>query len=142
MYQFKLRVMERHSKYIQVLGIRKSDSWRRRNVAFIDYFKTTRNIVVNPIIDWSKRQVLDYIKSHGVELNPCYKLYGHSGNCMMCPYLRKNQVIRTLQDPEWRAKILDALSYVGRGKISAQVRDKWLRLSKNASMTSFLGLHS
>lgn len=140
MYQFKLRVMERHSRYIQVLGIRRSDSNRRRNMGLIDFMRATNNIIVNPILDWDKTETINYIKSHGVKLNPCYKLYGHSGNCMMCPYLRKDQVVRTLQDPEWREKILDALSYVGRGKISAKVRDKWLRLSKNIALTSFLGV--
>jgi len=140
LYQFKLKVVEKHAKYVQVSGAKRSDSKVRRNLTSVDYFKLTGSVVVNVLADWSKKQVLDYIKLHGVELNPCYQLYGHSGNCMFCPYMRKDEIIRTLQDPEWREKIFGALSYVGRGRISAKVRDRWLRLSGNASIASFLGV--
>ena len=137
-HKFKEPLIIRYAKQIQVLGVKRSDSWRRKYVAFVDYLITTKQISVNPIADWSSSQVSKYLKSHGVDVNPCYNIYGHSGNCMFCIYHRKDQIARTLQDPYWRAKILDALSYVGRGKISAQVRDKWLRLSKNIALTSFI----
>jgi len=139
MHQFKLKMIERHAKYVQVSGVRRSDSRVRRNIAFVDYFKLTGSIAVHVLADWSKKQVLDYLRAHGVEQNPCYRLYGHSGNCMFCCYHDKPSIMRTLQDPYWRGKILDALSYVGRGRISAKVRERWLKLSKNSiSITSFI----
>jgi len=138
LHQFKLKMIERYAKNIQVSGVRRGDSRVRRNIASVDYFKLTGSITVNVLADWSKKQVLNYLRTHGVEQNPCYRLYGHSGNCMFCCYHDKPSIIRTLQDPYWREKILDALSHAGKGKISAEVRDRWLKLSKNIALTSFI----
>ena len=110
MNQFKLKVMQKHSHLIQVSGVRASDSPRRRKLPIIELFRMTGNITVKPIYKWSKKQVLEYIKNWGIPLNPCYRIYGHSGNCMFCPYHGKKEIILTLQDPYWRQKILSCLA--------------------------------
>jgi len=130
MWQFKVKVMEQYSHITQVTGIKRSDSHRRRKTKTIEVMKTGF-ISVNPILSWSKEDVLDYIKEHGMALNPCYSIYGHSGNCMFCPYHSKRQIVLTLQDQEWRDKILNALAYA-KGKIARETAERWRRLSGQA----------
>ncbi len=128
LWQFKHKVFQKYGHTTQVTGIRRSDSTRRRKARPIDVFKATGHVSVNPILDWSREDVLDYIREHGVPINPCYDIYGHSANCVFCPYHSKRQVILTLQDPEWRGKILDALRYA-RGRMAREKADMWYRLS-------------
>jgi len=137
--QFKQKVIERHSYFTQVSGIRRTDSARRKHVGLIEYYRMTGNIAVNVIYDWSKERVLQYIKEHGVEINPCYRIYGHSGNCMFCPYHRDEYIIKTLRDPEWGPKIVETLEYVARnvrmGKISRRIYGKWMKHARNLNST-------
>jgi len=107
--QFKRKVMIRHSHLIQVLGIKATDSCRRKGRPLVELYRITNHIVVKPIYYWTKKQVIDYIRSWNLDINPCYAIYRHSGNCMFCPYHNKAQIILTLADSYWRKKILDAL---------------------------------
>jgi len=137
--KFKEEIMKRYSYFTQVSGIRRSDSARRSKIGLVEYYRMTDHITVNVIYDWTKDRVLKYIKEHGIELNPCYKIYGHSGNCMFCPYHRTEYIIKTLRDPEWGPKIIESLEYVAKnvrmGKISRQIYEKWMRIARNISNT-------
>jgi len=110
--KFKEYVWQRQSRFVQVSGIRRTDSVRRQNVALIEYMRATKNITVQPILDWTKQQVLAKIREWGLELNSCYEKYGHSGNCMFCPYHSRELIIRTLNDSEWGPKIINALKQI------------------------------
>lgn len=134
MYNFKIKVIKRYAYGVQVTGVKKSDSHMRRKREKVEFFKLTKTIAVNPLANWSTKQVLNYLKEHNVKVNPCYKKYGHSGNCMFCPYHNKTQIVRTLQDPEWRGKILGSLKS-GKGKISREKYEKWLKYSKQKTLT-------
>jgi len=129
LYQFKLKLVEKHAYGVQVLGIRKEDSSRRRNIGFINVSRLTKTVCVQPVFDWTRNQVVKYIREHGLDINPCYRIYGHSGNCMFCPYHDKKSIILTLRDPLWRSKILSSLGYA-RGRISRETMKKWVKLSK------------
>jgi len=128
-WQFKWRLFKRYALPINVTGMKKRDSWRRRKVKEIDTLYMDGVTAVNPIVAWSNNKVLEYIRDHGIPLNPCYEKYGHSGNCMFCPNHSKHQIILTMQDPYWRRKILNALKY-GRGYISRRVYNKWMEYSR------------
>ena len=82
LWQFKVKVFKKHSHFTQVSGVKRSDSRRRRNVRLVEYFRQSGNVAANPLLDWSDEMVVDFIREHGVEVNPCYRIYGHSGNCM------------------------------------------------------------
>jgi len=131
MWHFKIKVVQKYSHLTQVTGIKKSDSYHRRNVKPIDVVRATKFITVNPILEWSTGEVIDFIKEHGVRLNPCYDLIGHSGNCVFCPYHNKKQIVLTLQDPEWRARILGALQYA-KGRLSRKIARRWMKLAKQS----------
>ena len=119
----------RLSHITQVSGIRRSDSSRRSKSGMVVFFRMTKKVVVNPLLAWSKKDVLRYLKQHGVELNPCYELYGHSGNCMFCPYHSRRSIVLTLNDPVWREKILSSLK-CGKDKTSREKYEKWMFLSR------------
>jgi 3'-phosphoadenosine 5'-phosphosulfate sulfotransferase (PAPS reductase)/FAD synthetase len=128
LYQLKAKAFEKAYSFT-VDGVRRADSNARRKAQLVKVIKLSGKVNVSPLVDWSKEQVLDYIKEHGLDLNPCYKLYGHSGNCMFCPYANKRHIILTMNDPEWRAKILPALlkhkEKLAKGSIGRTVYKRW-----------------
>jgi len=139
LWQFKVRVMRRRSRPVQVAGIKRSDSYRRRTAKPVEYYKQSGFVVVSPLLEWSKAKVLDYIRERGVRLNPCYALYGHSGNCMFCPYHDRKKVVLTLRDPEWREKILSALARVKRGgRLVEEKKRLWLSAAREVGMEAFI----
>jgi len=121
----------RQTHRIQVLGIRRSDGFRRRNMKLVEWFRSTDNIVVNPIVEWTKRRVIDYIRAHEISLNPCYRLFGHSGNCMFCPFHKAHSIIRTLNDPLFGKKIKQILLLVEAKNKSQLARDKYIKWRKH-----------
>jgi len=137
--KFKQYVIERYSYFVQVGGIRRSDSARRKHIGLIEYYRATDNISVNVIYDWAKDRVLRYIKEHGIEINPCYTLYGHSGNCMFCIYHNNTMILKTLRDPEWGPKIIESLEYVAKNKklgpVTQRIYEKWMKIARNMNNT-------
>lgn len=140
LWQFKIKVMSPHSYVTQVSGIKRSDSHRRRNINMVEYFRLGGYVTVNPLIEWTDDDVMDYIRGHGIQINPCYRIYGHSGNCMFCPYHSRYKIIRTLQDPYWRSKIIPALREcrAPRSAKMREIRDLWLRMAKQTSLMRYL----
>jgi len=124
----KLEIMKKYSHYMQVTGMKRSDSKARKNIQIIWKSKNTDNLLINPIAYWNDRAVLKYIKKHKIKLNPCYKKYGHSGSCMFCPFRDKRAVLLTMQDPYWRNKIMEVSKYVY-GRISKEKMETWIKMS-------------
>jgi len=137
MYQFKLKLVK--DIPFQVTGVKRSDSIVRGKRKVIELFRNTKVMSINPIFDWSNRDVLSYIKEHRVDINPCYKLFRHSGNCVFCPYHRDDQIILTLQDPVWGSKIRKALQELkARGRITKEKKEKWLKWIEQTSILQFM----
>jgi len=134
---FKTPLMRRYAYITQVTGIKRTDSKRRSKIAGIGVFRNPKSVSVNPLYDWDNDKVIDFIKEHGVELNPCYKIYRHAGNCMFCPNRNTLQIKLTMSDPYWGRKIVDALRCV-RGKISRKIAKRWLQYANIKPITSFL----
>lgn len=139
LWKFKMEVMLNKSHIVQVTGMRRGDSVIRKVLRPVHVFRLTSKVGVQPLLEWSKEEVIDFIKDHGVKVNPCYTRYGHSGNCMFCPYLRRDQIVRTLADPEWREKILDAMKVApAKGPWTRKIKEKWLKLANQVTLVSFL----
>jgi len=131
LHQFKRKLIEKHAEKIVLSGEKRSDSVVRRKVDLATYFRTTEKISVHPIAFWTTEQVRKRIKEHGLEICPCYSIFGHSGNCMFCPYHNKREIIRTLQDSEWRERILSALACTrGEGRVRREILEKWISCSR------------
>ena len=48
-------------------------------------------IMIYPILNWTEREVWEYIKENNLPINPCYKISGRVG-CMFCPFAKKSQI--------------------------------------------------
>ena len=115
MDKYKIQPLRRFVPPFFVLGIRRTDSTRRAQIYTAPIIRAewhVKRILILPLLNWTKQDVYDYIRQQGLELSPCYKKYGHSGNCMFCPYHRKKAITLTLQDPYWREKIINALKQI------------------------------
>ena len=87
-------------------GLRREESIRRRDRPIKYWNVKARYWLVNPIIDWSSRDVEVYIKKHDLPLNPCYRFYGTTG-CWYCPFLTKEKVMRiALRPPELMERLI------------------------------------
>ena len=135
LYKLKIPAFQSVPTKFIVSGTRKSDSKvREKIVREISYSRFIGKWSFNPIWDWNREQVLDYLKDHGVKLNPCYDVLGHSGNCCYCPYADKEHIIKTLKDPFWRNRILPALERkkdtLLKGKIGTQIYNRWIKYAQ------------
>ena len=119
---------------LAVMGLRGGESAYRAK--YLQLKRTWEGqFTLMPIFSWSKEDVLDFIREHGLAPNPLYASYGHSGNCMFCPYYRRDQIVRTLSDPEWGPKITHELVRAPvRGPVQAQIKERWLRLAGQATL--------
>jgi len=127
---FKQELLKRLMPPFFVVGIKRSDSYRRFMIytSFFHRSEYTIGLSILPILNWSSSDILDYIEEHGLKLSPCYKKYGHSGNCMFCPYHNKKAITLTLQDHYWRNKIINALSKIyTKSDYAEKIRKQWLK---------------
>lgn len=90
----------------QVTGLRREESPRRKNFRQIYFDKKTVSWIYNPIINWTKRQVEEYIEEHGLPKPPWYKI-GISETCC-CGLFKSLKELRILkaQYPEIFARIV------------------------------------
>jgi len=132
LYKLKIPAFQSVPTKFIVSGAKKGDSKvREKYVKGISYSRYAGKWSFNPIWDWSKEQVLDYLKDSGLKLNPCYDIFGHGGNCCFCPFYGKTQIIKTLSNPYWREKILAVLEKekenLLKGKAGRNVYTRWVR---------------
>jgi len=127
---------------VQVSGVTRT-SRARRNLRHIEYYRLDDAICVLPVLDWSREEILDYVKDHGVELNPCYKLVGHSGNCLFCPYHTKAAIYKTISflrtfEPDLYHGLRRALlARRPRGRLGREILKRWLGALTQGSLRSY-----
>jgi len=126
MTEFKFKVWRSVDIDKALIGVKYSDSHWRRRYTWDKPKKLRGMLVFSPIYDWKTEDVLDYIKSMNFPISACYEVYGHSGNCMFCPFRTKTQIEKIMKDPVWSSKIAWALSklYNNWGRREAK---RWLR---------------
>lgn len=107
-------------------GLRRSESLRRSRGITSSTQEIRREgsyVWVNPIIDWTERDVRDYRIEHGLPENPVSALLHRSGECLCGCFIRRDELamIEGLY-PEvgQRVRALEA-----RVKAAGQVRCKW-----------------
>jgi len=135
LWNLKARTIRQYAHVVTVTGIRAADSRVRREKAkVIDFIRVSGTYSVQPLFDWSKKEVHEFMRRYDIPLNQCYKKYGHSGNCMFCPYHDRRSIIQTMSDPEWRAKILPILhardDRLDKSTVGRQTYEKWIRFSR------------
>jgi len=139
LWEFKHRIWKEICVSFQILGMKRIDSVNRKTSSLIQRKYITDDYFILPIYDFTTYEVIDYIKMCGVEINPCYHIYGHSGNCMFCPFHSKEKIILTLQDPYWRKKILNVLTQVEwKSQYSKYKVNRWLQYSNIYSIFNYV----
>jgi len=110
-YWLKLRpvrqFMRQVQSKVQFLGIRRSESRRRKNYPSYWFDRYCQCWVINPIIDWTDNQVDVYIQKHGVPLNPVSEKLGFSGECFCGAFAKPQEfmVIKALY-PEFYQRLV------------------------------------
>lgn len=102
--------------------------------------------LIYPILEWSEKDVWEFIKQRDLPINPCYKLQGRVG-CVFCPF-SKGRDVRTYCNthPRLRQALIHAIErYMKRNegeqkKLSAEEYfDCWL---KKTTQTKYIAQKS
>lgn len=69
---------------VWICGLRREQSVTRTGVQLVEWDKNHRLLKLNPLIDWTERQVWDYIHRHGVPYNKLHDQGFPSIGCQPC----------------------------------------------------------
>ena len=69
---------------VWISGLRKDQSVTRKKSKLVEWDNTHQKIKVNPLIDWSLDDVLDYIKKYNIPYNPLHDQGYPSIGCFPC----------------------------------------------------------
>jgi len=69
---------------VWICGLRRSQSVTRQKMQKIEWDVANGLIKLNPLIDWTEDEVLEFIKSHGIPYNPLHDKGYPSIGCQPC----------------------------------------------------------
>jgi phosphoadenosine phosphosulfate reductase len=69
---------------VWICGLRREQSVTRRDVQTVEWDETNGLIKINPLIDWTEKQVWDYIREHQVPYNKLHDSGFASIGCQPC----------------------------------------------------------
>jgi 3'-phosphoadenosine 5'-phosphosulfate sulfotransferase (PAPS reductase)/FAD synthetase len=97
------------SKALVVDGIRAEESWRRREFPKLAWHKHFRCLNYHPIFEWTKEDVLRYIKETGLKENPLYSKLPRVTECW-CTAFKTAEQFKILKEnwPELFQKFIEA----------------------------------
>jgi 3'-phosphoadenosine 5'-phosphosulfate sulfotransferase (PAPS reductase)/FAD synthetase len=122
MTTFKTSVVNKHLRgMVTATGVKAGDSgWRRSwaRAGVLGRIPGWRTIFFKPILHWTTGDVMEYIETRGLPLNPLYRKLGGSANCVYCPYNANPEYYERLRAlyPHWWARLTRAEASVARGK--------------------------
>jgi phosphoadenosine phosphosulfate reductase len=70
-----------------ITGVRASESIRRKNRKMVDMCYTKHKRIINPIIDWTDKDVWEFIKTNSFKYPSLYDDGQKRIGCIMCPML-------------------------------------------------------
>lgn len=103
------------SDYVVLDGLRREESRKRSNYP-PTYMHRHFGLVIHPIIDWTKKQVDDYLNEKGLPINPAYDFGFSSWECWCGVYKSKSE-FKKLKEvaPEFFDKLVDLESKLKSG---------------------------
>jgi phosphoadenosine phosphosulfate reductase len=123
----------KNKKYYHITGIRGDESLRRSK-----YDKITSDPLlfanpryhfyeVNPVFDWSEKDIWRYIRYNNLKFNPLYRYINRVG-CWCCPFCTKNEwdLARALE-PEGFQKFKKILNVYSDSNVTAEYRRKYIK---------------
>lgn len=83
----------RFGRVYLVTGIRRDESVRRMGAGIaVPVRRTGAQVWVNPILDWTGKQVSDFIDSEGLQRNPVVDILHRSGECLCGALAHKAEI--------------------------------------------------
>jgi len=82
--------------YAFVTGLRRDESNQRATYTRIDKNPIVPITQLNPILEWSEKDIWEYIKKYELPVNPLYKYLNRIG-CWCCPFKTKQEFERIRQ---------------------------------------------
>ncbi len=67
-----------------ITGLRRGQAVTRKNLNTVEWDEANGLVKINPLIDWSEKQVWDYVNQHNVPVNPLHKKGFASIGCQPC----------------------------------------------------------
>jgi len=109
-----------------ITGLRRTESNTRSEYTSIDYNPLVPIPQINPIVDWSTKDVWEYIHTYNLPYNPLYEYFGRIG-CWCCPYKTKSEweLIKKLF-PE-RVERLEVILYNYAEKAKIKDKEKFVK---------------
>ena len=85
----------------------KDDVW---DCTLIKFMKSQNDTVVNPIYEWSDRDVWEYIRQEGIKVNPLYERGWKRVGCIGCPLSSYTEKTRCFKEyPTYKANYIKAM---------------------------------
>lgn len=75
---------------------------------FVEHCYRTRKTMVNPIVDWSDKDVWEFLKYYGCESNPLYQCGFNRIGCIGCPMAGKHRYFEFERYPKYKALYIKA----------------------------------
>lgn len=125
--------------FVVLTGVRKEESRKRaeydeiakwvkggKDKAAVDIDKMERNefqcvggkdkFMVYPILEWTEKDVWDFIAMRGLLVNPCYKTHKRVG-CVFCPFARPKEIRAYCEThPQLKAAFIHAIERYREGE--------------------------
>lgn len=67
-----------------ICGLRRSQSITRKDINTVEWDEVNGLIKINPLIDWTEKQVWEYLNNNNVPVNPLHKKGYPSIGCLPC----------------------------------------------------------
>lgn len=67
-----------------ITGLRKEQSVTRTNMQLVEWDESNNMLKINPLIDWTEKDVINYIEEHNIPYNPLHKKGFASIGCQPC----------------------------------------------------------
>ena len=101
-----------------------NDNTESRKV--IEHCQLKGKIVVNPIIDWSHRDIWEYIRSEHIEYNPLYNNGYDRVGCIGCPLANKRSRQSEFNDfPQYKKLYINAFDKMLENRLAAGKTTTW-----------------
>lgn len=72
------------------------------NRRFVEHCYRTRKTMLNPIVDWSDKDVWDFLKHYGCDSNPLYQCGFKRIGCIGCPMANKHRYFEFERYPRYK----------------------------------------
>lgn len=102
------------------------DQFSRHQETTVECLKGLDKLTVNPLLQWTERDIWDYIHEHDLPINPLYtKGYSRVG-CLFCPMANIKNIRREVEDyPKYFQAFLRLIHRIRQEKFNEDNPDVW-----------------